>query len=395
MMRQRVGLAVVGFAIAFGVTLRFASHAKENQPLAAPSALAQQPVIPNPHQPKVTAFPTTDILVNPSINPFSDSQTLSMGNSDLQSKVVSRGDKEDKEEKVLHTLAKQLRRSNATSSQLYTQTPSQDIPPSKDGERFRRVMQDAIAQKLAQRPMGEIMQAIAQQFLGAAYKADLLDQSTQETLVVNLHQFDCVLLVESVLAIARGVAVQDYSYATFINHLRDQRYRNGQINGYCSRLHYFIEWIDDNQKRGTVQNIAQNLGGVSLNKTLNYMTMHRQSSPRMAKDDMAYQCMVEQEAQLDDVAINYIPTKQIRSIYPKLQPGDIIAVTTNIPGLDVTHTGFVYRQPNGNIGLIHASPAGQVTIARDLERYVSRVKNAIGILVTRPLDPRQTPHFSN
>jgi hypothetical protein len=169
-MRQSVGLAVVGFAIAFGVTLRFASHAKENQPLATSSTLAQQQVFPNPNQLKVSDFPTTDILGNPSISPSSDSQTLSMGNTNLPSKVVIRGDKENKEEKVLSTLAKRLPRSNATSSKLYAQTPSPDIPQTKDGERFRRVMQDAIAQKLDQRPMGEIVQAIAQQFLGAALK---------------------------------------------------------------------------------------------------------------------------------------------------------------------------------------------------------------------------------
>jgi hypothetical protein len=99
--------------------------------------------------------------------------------------------------------------------------------------------------------------------------------------------------------------------------------------------------------------------------------------------------MVQREDQLDGVTVDYIPTNKIRSVYAQLQPGDIIAVATNIPGLDVTHTGLVYRQPNGSIGFIHASPAGQVTIARDLHRYVSRVERAIGILVVRPLDPRQ------
>jgi len=193
-----------------------------------------------------------------------------------------------------------------------------------------------------------------------------------------------------VLAIARGVAVQDYSYPTFVNHIRDQRYWNGQMNGYCSRLHYFSEWIFDNQQRGTVQNIGQKLGGVPLNKKLNFMTTHRQSYRPMAKDDTTYQCRVEREAQLNSVTVDYIPTNKIRRVYSQLQPGDIIAVATNIPGLDVTHTGLVYRQLNGNIGFIHASPAGQVTIARDLERYISRVDNAIGILVTRPIDPRQT-----
>ena len=282
-----------------------------------------------------------------------------------------------------------------SSDKLYAQTPSQDIPPTKDGARFRRIMQSAIAQKLHQRPMGDIIQAIATTFIGAAYKGNLLDQSPEETLVVNLHQFDCVLFVETVLAIARGVAVQDYSYTTFLNHLRDQRYWNGQIDGYCSRLHYFSQWIYDNQQRGTVQNLGLQLGSVALNKTLNFMSTHRQSYPPMAKDDANYQCLIERESQLDGVTIDYIPTHQIRRLYSQLQPGDIIAVATNIPGLDVTHTGLAYRQPNGNIGFIHASPGGQVTIARDLHRYVSRVKHAIGILVIRPLDPRQTKNADN
>jgi hypothetical protein len=119
------------------------------------------------------------------------------------------------------------------------------------------------------------------------------------------------------------------------------------------------------------------------------MTTHRQSSPQLVSDNATFQCIVQQETQLDRLTIDYIPTNQIRHLYSQLQPGDIIAVATNIPGLDVTHTGLVYRQPNGTIGFIHASPAGQVTIARDLERYISRVDRAIGILVARPTDPRQ------
>ena len=347
-MRKRFGLAMIGFAIAFGVASHVASHARDNQRLLVPSASAKPQILRNPEPLKAT--------------------TLSLPSSVIPTQ---------------------------STAHLDAQTLSEDIPQTKDGERFRRVMQSAMAQKLHQRPMGEIVQAIAQPFLGSAYKANLLDQSAEETLVVNLHQFDCVLLVETVLAIARGVAVQDYSYTTFVNHLRDQRYWDGQINGYCSRLHYFSQWIYDNQKRGTIQNIGQNLGGVSRHKTLNFMSTHRQSYPPMASNDTTYQCMVEREAQLDAVAVQYIPTQQIRRQYSKLQPGDIIAVATNIPGLDVTHTGFVYRQPNGNMGFIHASPAGQVTIARDLERYISRVKHAIGILVARPIDPRQTQTTGN
>lgn len=279
---------------------------------------------------------------------------------------------------------------SVTSRKQEKQKKSSSVTtPIDEIERFQQVMQEAIDQNLHDLPMGEIMQAIAPRFLGTPYQAGLLEQSKAERLVVTLKGFDCVLFIETVLAIARGVAVQDYSYDTFSDRLRDQRYENGQIDGYCSRLHYFSAWIQDNQKRGTVKNIASELEGVPLQKTLNFMSNHRQSYPQIANDDANYQCIVEMEAELEDLTVDYIPTNQIRRVYSQLQPGDIIGVATNIAGLDVTHTGLVYRQPDGTMGLIHASPAGEVTIARDLQGYVGNVRNAIGILVARPVDPRQ------
>ncbi|HEY9669415.1 MAG TPA: N-acetylmuramoyl-L-alanine amidase-like domain-containing protein, partial [Coleofasciculaceae cyanobacterium] len=349
-----------------------------NQTLTFPATLASGGRVSNPNRLGTIAFPRTNLLAITSIYANSaqhfDSAIVKIQSSDA----------------AILASAATLHNKALLMGNLYAQTLGQDIPATKDGERFRRIMQAAIAKNDHQRPIGEIMQAIANQFLGAAYKANLLDQSQEETLVVNLNQFDCLLFVETVLAIARGVAVQDYSYSTFVHHLGNQRYWDGQINGYCSRLHYFSQWIYDNQKRGTVQNMGQPLGGVLLNKRLNFMSSHRQRYPQMANNETKYNCIVERETQLNGVTIDYIPTSNIRRLYSQLQPGDIIGVATSISGLDVTHTGLVYRQPNGNIGFIHASPAGQVTIARDLHRYVSRVNNAIGILVARPLDPRQT-----
>lgn len=264
-----------------------------------------------------------------------------------------------------------------------------EISTSEDLARFNRMVKYAREEKLSQRSMAEIIQAIANHFIGTPYKAGLLDRSIDEKLVVSLDGFDCVLFVETVVAIARGVAVQDYAYSTFVEHIEDQRYANGKINGYCSRLHYFSEWIAENQKRGTVQNITSKLGGVPLNKKLNFMTKHRYSYPQLANNEINYKCIVEQETKLAELTINYIPQNQIKSLYSQLQPGDIVGVATNIDGLDVTHTGLIYRNADGNLGLIHASPIGEVTISYDLHRYIGRVENAIGIIVARPIDPRQ------
>ncbi|MCL2926390.1 MAG: DUF1460 domain-containing protein [Trichodesmium sp. MAG_R04] len=265
------------------------------------------------------------------------------------------------------------------------------LPPNniQEDPKFKPVIEYAIRQNLDQLPMAEIMQAIADYFIGTPYKAGLLDKSNQESLVITLDGFDCVLFVETILAMARGIAIKDYSYLTFINNIKDQRYLEGKMDGYCSRLHYFSEWISDNQKRGNVRDIGVKLGGISINKPLFFMSKNRLKYPQISRNNKNYQCIVAMENSISKLKINYIPYYKISSIYSQLQPGDIIAVTTKIDGLDVTHTGLVYRNSDANIGLIHASPAGKVTVTYDLEKYISNIESAIGILVARPLDPRE------
>lgn len=266
---------------------------------------------------------------------------------------------------------------------------TQEKPKPEDKAKFDRLMQYAAGENLYKSSFPQIMQEIARQFIGTSYQSNLLETSNIEKLVVTLNKLDCVLFVETVLAIARGVSVQNYSYDTFADRLSDQRYRDGRIDGYCSRLHYFNEWIADNEKRGTIRDMARELGGVTLHKKLDFMSQHKRMYPQLVSSDANYQCMVAMENRISEIDINYIPLSKIRSVYEKLQPGDIVAIATSIDGLDVTHTGLVYRTKNGNIGFIHASPAGAVKIAPDLQTYASRINRSIGIMLARPVDPRQ------
>jgi Protein of unknown function (DUF1460) len=253
--------------------------------------------------------------------------------------------------------------------------------------KFDRTMQFAIAQKLHQKNMPEIMQAIATQFVGTPYQAGLLDIAPKEKLVLALDKFDCVLFVEAVVAIARGVAAQDYEFATFAERISEQRYRDRQLDGYCSRMHYFSEWISANQARGTVKQITQDLGGIKTPKLLNFMSSHRQKYSQLKSDD-TFKCVVEMEQRLADLDFIYIPTDKIKQAYSKMQPGDIVAIATKIEGLDFTHTGLVYRNADRSIALIHASPSGAVKISPDLQTYVKQVKDQAGIVLVRPVDPR-------
>jgi hypothetical protein len=276
------------------------------------------------------------------------------------------------------------------SDSLTTFENSQSIKITRDYQekKFQQIIQKASAQKLSTKPMDEIIKNIAQEFLGAPYRAGLLDKNDRETLIVSLNEFDCLLFVEVVLALSKGIALEDYQYNNFLQRVENQRYRDGQLDDYCDRLHYFAEWIEDNQKRGNIIDLAASLGGIPLNKKLNFMSTHRRSYPQLIASEKNYQCIVAVEKKLSKLRTNYLPKEQIKAHYSQLRSGDIIGVTTKIAGLDVTHTGFVYR--NGNtVGFIHASPAGKVTIAPDLSRYVNNIDRSSGIFVVRVIDPRK------
>ena len=258
--------------------------------------------------------------------------------------------------------------------------------PPQEYEAFLKVMKAAHPQILQSRPIGEVIQAIAEQFLGTPYEAELLEHSPTERLFLSLKHFDCVLLIETVVALAHNAIQHDNSVSHFAQNVESLRYRSGHLDGYCSRLHYFSDWIADNERRGLVQNLTAKLGGIPLPQTFkfNFMSEHRKLYPQL-KDESAFQCLKQVEARLSQSHLTYIPTPNIRNLYPQLQAGDLVAVVTTISGLDVTHTGLIERRNNNTVSLIHASPGRAVQRDLDLQTYISRVPMSVGIFVVRPL----------
>jgi Protein of unknown function (DUF1460) len=226
------------------------------------------------------------------------------------------------------------------------------------------------------------IQQVAEKFLGLPYQEAMLDRAEPEVLTLSLQRFDCVLFVESVLAIAR--AGEDRSEAGFIARMQTQRYRGGLIDGYCSRLHYFSDWIGDNQQRGLVEDLTPSLGGVPFKPRLNFMSQHWQKYPRLVGNRNNRDCVERMETALNNQPRTYLPTASIAQHYDQLQAGDIVAIATALPGLDVTHTGLVYRTRSGGLGLIHAAPRSGVKVSPDLQSFVEQVDQAIGITVARP-----------
>ena len=232
---------------------------------------------------------------------------------------------------------------------------------------------------------GEELVAIGRTFIGTPYVAKTLEDGEDESLVITLEGLDCTTYVENVLAFGLLKEKAGPNFDSFVKILEKIRYRDGKLDGYGSRLHYFTEWISDNEEKGLLQNITASLGGVELDKKLNFMSGHRDLYPHL-KDDTSFQQIQETEQKLQQHPLCILSQEMLAVKEDQLQNGDIIALATSIEGLDVTHTGFALRADDGRIHLLHASSSGAVEIsALPLVEYLKKIKSNTGVIIARPL----------
>ena len=245
----------------------------------------------------------------------------------------------------------------------------------------------AQAHDLHQQPVGRIMQVVGERYTGRPYRAGTLDEPPTERLVVRFDGFDCVTFIETLQAMAAAIQAQTYAYADFVRALVTLRYRNGTV-GYCSRLHYFTDWMASNAHDGWVKRLDASFGGLALPDTIDFMSTHREAYARFASNDSLFACVRQMERSLRSAQrqqpVGYIPQDSIRATYDQLRAGDIVAFVTSIDGLDVAHTGLVYTHDDGSKGLLHASTSEGVVVLPDLQRYVQQIDHQIGIVVARP-----------
>ncbi len=244
----------------------------------------------------------------------------------------------------------------------------------------------AVLQKMQGRDLGDSLVQLGKSFLGTPYVEKTLEIGPEESLVVNLRGLDCTTFVENVLAFGLLIKNGESAYEDFTDHLKTIRYRDGELLGYPSRLHYFTDWIRNNQAKGLVRDISAELGGTELIKPLDFMGTHRELYPFLASDEN-YGAMLEVEAELAQQPLCYLPQGQIGEREHLIRSGDIIALATSVKGLDVTHTGLAIKLEDGRIHLLHASSSnGAVEITREpLVDYLKHIKGNIGIVVARPL----------
>lgn len=234
--------------------------------------------------------------------------------------------------------------------------------------------------------IGDAIAEVGKSFIDTDYVAGTLDKNMSESLVINLTGLDCVTFVENCLVFARCIKQGKTSFDDYKAELKKVRYRDGKIDGYSSRLHYFCDWITNNEDKGIVKNITADIGGVSYNKNIDFMSTHTKSYKQLSNSS-ELDGIVAAENAINSRYYYYIPTKDISKSYDQMQTGDIIATTTSIGGLDVTHTGYVYKESGGTYFMHASSKSKRVIISgEELQEYVAGDSKKTGIMVARPMD---------
>lgn len=210
-----------------------------------------------------------------------------------------------------------------------------------------------------------------------------LQPISREYLAVSLDLMDCVGFVESVIGIAQMRRSKVRTFANFKQYIRQMRYRNGNVT-YSDRLHYFSDWIYENEKRGIFKNVTKEIGGEPYFKEINYMSQKRDTFYGNMADPATFARIRAKEIEISQREHYYVSEINIQNIESQLKNGDIIAITNAREGMDIAHCGFILFQ-DGRAHLMHASTQlGYVTITKEpMYEYLNRLNRLTGIMVCR------------
>ena len=247
----------------------------------------------------------------------------------------------------------------------------------------------AVDKSLSEKPINEVIIEIGKSFLETEYIAHTLEKEGDEQLVINLTGLDCTTFLETSLTFARCIKKGKTTFDDYQKELTFIRYRDGKIDKYPSRLHYFSDWIYNNQQKGIVKDITEEIGGKKIKFDLNFMSENPKYYKQLKENPEFIPVIIKQEKEINSRDYFYIPEDDIEKVESKIQTGDLIALTTSDKGLDIGHVGIAIKMDNGRIHFLHAPLAGsEVQITEmPLSEYVKKIKKHTGIIVLRVLEP--------
>jgi len=246
----------------------------------------------------------------------------------------------------------------------------------------------AVDKNFSTNPIGDVVVEVGKSFIGTDYLSHSLEKDGDEQLVINLTGLDCTTLLENSLVLARCIKKGKTSFEDYMNELQLIRYRDGIIDQYPSRLHYFSDWISDNVKKGIVEDVTEEIGGKKIKFKLDFMSTHPDSYKHLKENPDFIPVIKNQEKEISCREYYFIPKEELKSKEQLINNGDLIAITTTVEGLDIGHIGIAVKMDDERIHLLHAPTENtkiQIT-EQPLTDYLMKYKRHSGVIVLRAIE---------
>jgi hypothetical protein len=203
------------------------------------------------------------------------------------------------------------------------------------------------------------MRRFAELLLGRPYLAHPLvgSRDRPEELVTGVSGFDCVTFVETVLALAHSETPVE-----FRDELVRLRYRGGTV-AWEERLHYFSEWMLENERRGVLRIDTRGPGSRTLEVRLSIL-----------------EGLPPRQIQLD-----VVPKESVEQAMPRFTDGTIAAFASEREGLDHFHVGILFFEEQ--LMMVHAAKSFGAVGKEPLSAFLAR-NTTRGISFARPLERR-------
>jgi len=236
----------------------------------------------------------------------------------------------------------------------------------------------------------------ANKFVGVPYVASTLERNKEEQVTFFLKELDCTTFVDVVTALTLCRRNQKYNFYDFLHYLRQWRYRNGKVQGYASRNHYFSSTVLGGEKQKMVHEVTQDnplksspLAAIQKSD-IYFMSRNPNYYAALQDNDSLVKEIRITEKELSGHNISYITTeglKDNKALKKYIKDGDIIALVTKRGGLDVSHLGFAVWEKDGTLHLLNASSLHKRVVLekKTMYNYLKPQKMQIGIRAVRIL----------
>lgn len=179
-------------------------------------------------------------------------------------------------------------------------------------------------------------------------------------------------------------------FTDYCQNLMNLRYRQGVMDGYLSRLHYFSWWMEDNIERKNVFEV-QHPRFFTQKKCVNnnYMSNHPSSYPFLKNNKVRIDSIASMEKAHNGKVWRYVPASVLDTPAAQMdsviRSGDVLALVTKKQGLDFSHLGFAIWGKDKRLHLLNASSIHHKVVSekKTLRQYMREHPSCLGISVLR------------